>query len=134
MENFEFYGPTRIIFGRGTEEKVGELTKEYGTKVLLHYGGGSIKKYGLYNKVVKSLQDAGIDFIELGGVQPNPRLGLVKEGIKICRENDIDFILAVGGGSVIDSAKAISWVCPMGVMSGTSLWARPCRIKISRSV
>lgn len=112
MENFEFYSPTRIIFGRGTEEKVGELTKEYGTKVLLHYGGGSIKKYGLYNKVVKSLQDAGIDFIELGGVQPNPRLGLVKEGIKICRENDIDFILAVGGGSVIDSAKAISLGVP----------------------
>lgn len=112
MENFEFYSPTRIIFGRGTEEKVGELTKEYGTKVLLHYGGGSIKKYGLYNKVVKSLQDAGVDFIELGGVQPNPRLGLVKEGIKICRENDIDFILAVGGGSVIDSAKAISLGVP----------------------
>ena len=112
MENFEFYSPTRIIFGRGTEEKVGELTKEYGTKVLLHYGGGSIKKYGLYNKVVKSLQDAGIDFIELGGVQPNPRLELVKEGIKICRENDIDFILAVGGGSVIDSAKAISLGVP----------------------
>ena len=112
MENFEFYSPTRIIFGRGTEEKVGELTKEYGTKVLLHYGGGSIKKYGLYDKVIKSLQDAGIDFIELGGVQPNPRLGLVKEGIKICRENDIDFILAVGGGSVIDSAKAISLGVP----------------------
>lgn len=112
MENFEFYSPTRIIFGRGTEEKVGELTKEYGTKVLLHYGGGSIKKYGLYNKVVKSLQDAGVDFIELGGVQPNPRLGLVKEGIKICLENDIDFILAVGGGSVIDSAKAISLGVP----------------------
>lgn len=112
MENFEFYSPTRIIFGRGTEEKVGELTKEYGTKVLLHYGGGSIKKYGLYDKVVKSLQDAGVDFIELGGVQPNPRLGLVKEGIKICRENDIDFILAVGGGSVIDSAKAISLGVP----------------------
>ncbi|MFI5359892.1 MAG: iron-containing alcohol dehydrogenase [Halanaerobiales bacterium] len=112
MENFEFYSPTRIIFGRGTEEKVGELTKEYGTKVLLHYGGGSIKKYGLYDKVVKSLQDAGVDFIELGGVQPNPRLGLVKEGIKICLENDIDFILAVGGGSVIDSAKAISLGVP----------------------
>ena len=112
MENFEFYSPTRIIFGRGTEEKVGELTKEYGTKVLLHYGGGSIKKYGLYDKVIKSLQDAGIDFIELGGVQPNPRLELVKEGIKICRENDIDFILAVGGGSVIDSAKAISLGVP----------------------
>ena len=112
MENFEFYSPTRIIFGRGTEEKVGELTKEYGTKVLLHYGGGSIKKYGLYDKVIKSLQDAGIYFIELGGVQPNPRLELVKEGIKICRENDIDFILAVGGGSVIDSAKAISLGVP----------------------
>ena len=112
MENFEFYSPTRIIFGRGTEEKAGELAREYGKKVLLHYGGGSIKKYGLYDRVVQSLREAGVDFMELGGVEPNPRLGLVKEGIRICRENNIDFILAVGGGSVIDSAKAISLGVP----------------------
>ncbi|HOA40537.1 MAG TPA: iron-containing alcohol dehydrogenase [Halanaerobiales bacterium] len=112
MENFEFYSPTRIIFGRGTEEKAGELAREYGKKVLLHYGGGSIKKYGLYDRVVQSLREAGVDFMELGGVKPNPRLGLVQEGIRICRENNIDFILAVGGGSVIDSAKAISLGVP----------------------
>ncbi|HHU92445.1 MAG TPA: iron-containing alcohol dehydrogenase [Halanaerobiaceae bacterium] len=112
MENFEFYSPTRIIFGRGTEEKAGELAREYGKKVLLHYGGGSIKKYGLYDRVVQSLREAGVDFMELGGVEPNPRLGLVQEGIRICRENNIDFILAVGGGSVIDSAKAISLGVP----------------------
>ncbi len=112
MENFEFYSPTRIIFGRGTEEKAGELAREYGKKVLLHYGGGSIKKYGLYDRVVQSLREAGVDFMELGGVEPNPRLELVQEGIRICRENNIDFILAVGGGSVIDSAKAISLGVP----------------------
>lgn len=112
MENFEFYSPTRIIFGRGTEEKAGELAREYGKKVLLHYGGGSIKKYGLYDRVVQSLREAGVDFMELGGVEPNPRLRLVQEGIRICRENNIDFILAVGGGSVIDSAKAISLGVP----------------------
>ena len=107
MENFEFISPTKIIFGKGTEKQVGMETKKHGHKVLLHYGGGSIKKYGLYDKVVASLKEAGVDYIELGGVQPNPRLSLVHEGIKLCRENKVDFILAVGGGSVIDSAKAI---------------------------
>ena len=77
-------------------------------KILLHYGGGSIKRIGLYDKVVKSLNEAGVEFIELPGAQPNPRLSLVKEGIEICRKNNIDFILAVGGGSAIDSAKAIA--------------------------
>lgn len=112
MKNFEFLSSTKIIFGKNTENKAGELSREYGKKVLLHYGGGSIKKFGLYEKVVKSLKEAEVDFIELGGVQPNPRLSLVNEGIKLCRENDIDFILAVGGGSVIDSAKAISLGVP----------------------
>jgi hypothetical protein len=107
MENFEFLSPTKIIFGKESELQVGTETKKLGRKVLLHYGGGSIKKFGLYEKVVKSLQEAGVDFIELGGVQPNPRLSLVHEGIKICREHKVDAILAVGGGSVIDSAKAI---------------------------
>ncbi|MFW5992465.1 MAG: iron-containing alcohol dehydrogenase, partial [Halanaerobiaceae bacterium] len=108
MENFVFQNKTKIIFGKGTEEQVGNETKEYSKNILLHYGGGSIKKYGLYQKVMESLNDAGINVTELGGVQPNPRLSLVKEGIEICREKDIDFILAVGGGSVIDSAKAIA--------------------------
>ncbi|MBL7124182.1 MAG: iron-containing alcohol dehydrogenase, partial [Actinobacteria bacterium] len=83
-------------------------TARYGGKVLLHYGGGSIKKYGLYDKVLKSLKDAGLEIIELGGVQPNPRLSMVKKGIDICRKEKVDFILAVGGGSVIDSVKAIA--------------------------
>lgn len=108
MENFEFYSPTRIVFGKDTENQVGVLTKGYSKKVLLHYGGSSIKKSGLYDRVVKSLRDEGIDFVELGGVVPNPRLSLVKEGIKLCRDNSLDFVLAVGGGSVIDSAKAIA--------------------------
>lgn len=108
MQNFEFLSPTKIIFGKDTEHKVGEETKNHADKVLLHYGGGSIKKSGLYDKVVKSLNDAGVAFIELSGVKPNPRLSLVKEGIDICRKENIQFILAVGGGSVIDSAKAIA--------------------------
>lgn len=108
MENFVFQNTTKIIFGKGTENNVGNEIKGLGKNILLHYGGGSIKKTGLYDRVVKSLREAGINFIELGGVQPNPRLSLVYEGIELCRKNNIDFILAVGGGSVIDSAKAIA--------------------------
>ena len=107
MTNFSFMNSTKIIFGESTEQNVGEETKKYSNKVLLHYGGGSIKKSGLYDKVIKSLQDQDIEIFELAGVKPNPRLSLVKEGINICRSNNIGFILAVGGGSVIDSAKAI---------------------------
>ncbi len=112
MENFEFLSPTKIIFGRGTENRVGVETKQYSSKILLHYGGGSIKKSGLYEKVTTSLTEAGVEFVELSGVQPNPRLSLVREGIKLCREQGIGFILAVGGGSVIDSAKAIALGVP----------------------
>ncbi|MFP4698667.1 MAG: iron-containing alcohol dehydrogenase [Eubacteriales bacterium] len=109
MLNFEFNNPTKIVFGKDTELKVSDLVKDYsGKKVLLHYGGGSIKKIGLYEKVIKALKEADIDFVELGGVQPNPRLKLIHEGIKICKEENVDFILAVGGGSVIDSAKGIA--------------------------
>src|SRR5665647_49273 len=112
MDNFTFQNPTKIIFGKGAENQVGEEVSKYSKKVLLHYGGGSIKTTGLYDKVVTSLKEAGISFAELGGVKPNPRLSLVQEGIKLCRENEITFILAVGGGSVIDSAKAISFGVP----------------------
>ncbi len=108
MENFVYSSPTKIIFGKGTENKVGSETAKYGKKVLLHYGGGSIKKYGLYDRVLKSLKDEGLEVIELGGVRPNPRLSLVREGIDICRKEKIDIILAVGGGSAIDSAKTIA--------------------------
>ena len=108
MENFTYCSPTKIIFGKGTENRVGTETVKYGKKVLLHYGGGSIKKYGLYERVLKSLKDAGMEVIELGGVQPNPRLSLVKKGIDMCRREKVDIILAVGGGSAIDSAKTIA--------------------------
>ncbi|RUA06144.1 MAG: NADH-dependent alcohol dehydrogenase [Fusobacteria bacterium] len=118
MLNFNFQNKTEIIFGKGVENLVGEKVSQYGTKVLLHYGGSSFKKYGLYDKVVKNLKDKGIEIFELGGVLPNPRLSLVREGISICRENNIDFILAVGGGSAIDSAKAIG----AGVKYSGDVW------------
>jgi len=108
LENFVFHNPTRILFGKDQESKVGEEVKKLSKKVLLHYGTGSIKKIGLYDTVVKSLNASGVDFVELGGAVPNPRLALVQEGIKICKSEKIDFILAVGGGSAIDSAKAIA--------------------------
>ncbi|MFA6984501.1 MAG: iron-containing alcohol dehydrogenase, partial [Sedimentibacter sp.] len=118
MINFEWVCPTRIIFGKNTEERVGEFAKQYSNKILFHYGQGSIKKTGLYDKVVKSLKNANVEFIELGGVQPNPRLSLVRKGIEICKKEHINFILAVGGGSVIDSAKAIA----AGVKYDGDIW------------
>lgn len=108
MRNFNYKNGTEIVFGRETENQVGSLVKNHANKILLHFGGGSIKKSGLYDKVVASLKKENIEYFELGGVKPNPRVSLVREGINICRENNIDFILAVGGGSVIDSAKAIA--------------------------
>ncbi len=108
MEKFVSYNPVRIEFGRGACERVGELAGQYADHVLLHYGGGSIHASGTYARVTKALQAAGVDYTELGGVRPNPRLSLVRKGIDICRRKRIDFILAVGGGSVIDSAKAIA--------------------------
>ena len=107
MLNFRFLSSTQIIFGRDTENLVGAEVKKYADKVLLHYGGGSVKKTGLYDRVTASLKAAGVEVFELGGVKPNPHLSLVKEGIELCRRHDIPFILAVGGGSAIDSAKAI---------------------------
>ncbi|MGI5824833.1 MAG: iron-containing alcohol dehydrogenase [Bacillota bacterium] len=109
MDNFTFCSPTKFIFGKDTHKKVGEYVKRYnGKKVLLHYGGGSIKKNGVYDDVVESLRLNDIDFVELGGVQPNPVSSKVYEGIDLCKAEKIDFILAVGGGSVIDSSKAIA--------------------------
>lgn len=108
MRNFEYENKTKIIFGKNTENEVGSYTKLYGKKVLLHYGKNSIKKFGVYDKIVKSLKDNNIDFVELGGVQANPRIKLVRKGIKLTKMEHVDFILAVGGGSVIDSAKAIA--------------------------
>lgn len=112
MDNFVFQNPTKIIFGKDSENEVGREIRKYSKKILLHYGGRSIKKTGLYDKVIASLKKEGIEYIELSGVKPNPRLSLVKEGIKICRDNHINFILAIGGGSVIDSSKAIAFGVP----------------------
>lgn len=107
MINFEFLSPTKILFGRDMEKQVGAMVKKYSKKALLHYGSGSIRKNGLYDTVTQSLREAGVEYVELGGVQPNPRVSLVRKGIELCRQENVDFILAVGGGSVIDSAKAI---------------------------
>ncbi|MCF7875517.1 iron-containing alcohol dehydrogenase [Candidatus Bipolaricaulota bacterium] len=108
MQDFTFQNRTKIVFGRESEEQTGEEVSKYADKVLFVYGGGSIKEYGIYDKVMESLEGAGVEAVELGGVKPNPRLKLVQEGVEICQEESIDFILAVGGGSVIDTAKAIS--------------------------
>lgn len=110
MENFNYYAPTKIVFGKGTELQTGELVRECGCrKVLVHYGSGSAKKSGLLDRIFAALEEAGIEYVPLGGVVPNPRLSLVYEGITLCRKESVDFILAVGGGSVIDSAKAIGY-------------------------
>ncbi len=119
MLNFDFCSPTRFIFGKDTEHRAGELVKQYGgTKVLLHYGGSSAIKSGLLDRVKTSLSDAGVCFTELGGVQPNPRSGMVYKGIDLCKKEGVDFILAVGGGSVIDSAKAIA----AGALTDGDFW------------
>lgn len=107
MENFIFHNATKILFGKDTEHKVGQEIKAYGKKILFIYGSGSIKKTGLYDNITKSLKEERVSFVELAGVKPNPRLGLVEEGINICIKENIGAILAVGGGSVIDTAKAI---------------------------
>ncbi|MCP8971334.1 iron-containing alcohol dehydrogenase [Ectobacillus ponti] len=108
MQNFVFQNGTKIIFGKDTEQFTGQEAAAYGKKILLHYGGGSIKASGLYDAIVQSLREQNAEVFELGGVQPNPRVSLVREGVAICKEQGIDLILAVGGGSVIDSAKAIA--------------------------
>ena len=109
MDNFSFYSPTYFEFGKDTEGETGKLVKRFGgSKVLIHYGGGSVIRSGLLGRVQTSLAKEGIGHVELGGVMPNPRAGLVYEGIEICKREGVDFILAVGGGSAIDSAKAIA--------------------------
>ena len=109
MDNFYFYSPTQFVFGKGTENESGAYVKKYGgTKVLLHYGSGSAIRSGLLGRVKKSLDAEGIAYVELGGVQPNPRDTLIYKGIELCRAEKVDFILSVGGGSCIDSAKGIA--------------------------
>jgi alcohol dehydrogenase YqhD (iron-dependent ADH family) len=118
MDNFVFQNPTKILFGRGMENRVGAEVARYSRRILLHFGGGSIKTSGLYDRVAASLKQAGVEWKELGGVKPNPRLSLVHEGVKLCREHKLDFVLAVGGGSAIDSAKAIA----IGVANDGEVW------------
>jgi alcohol dehydrogenase YqhD (iron-dependent ADH family) len=118
MLNFTFQNATKIVFGKGAESETGRETAAYARKVLLHYGGESAKKSGLIDRITASLKEAGVQYEQLPGAQPNPRLALVREGIRICREKKIGFILAVGGGSVIDSAKAMA----IGVPFGGDVW------------
>jgi len=110
IKDFNFYAPTRVVFGRQAEEQLPQLLRSCGaSRVLVHYGGGSARRSGLLDKVFGLLQQAGIGYVELGGVVPNPLLSMVERGIALCRQEGVDFILAVGGGSVIDSAKAIGY-------------------------
>lgn len=119
MNDFQFCSPTEFVFGRGKENEAGNLVKKHGgTKVLLHFGGGSARRSGLLDRIKASLAAAGIGCVELGGVKPNPRDTLVYEGIELCRKEGVDFILAVGGGSSIDSSKAIA----MGVPYEGDFW------------
>ena len=108
MNNFFFHNPTKILFGRGVLKNLGLELKTYGTKIMLVYGSGSIKKTGLYNKVINDLSAQNIEIFELPGVKSNPVLSLVREGIAIAKKNGIQVVLAVGGGSVMDTAKAIA--------------------------
>jgi len=113
MDNFTFYSPTYFLFGKDTEKQTGEYVKKYGGhKVLIHYGGGSVKRSGLLDRVKASLDEAGVEYVELGGVAPNPKSGLIYEGIELARREKVDFMLPIGGGSVIDSAKAIALGVP----------------------
>ena len=119
MLNFTIHTTTEIVFGRGIEEQIGPKLKELGAhRVLVHFGGSSARSSGLLDRVEKSLFEAGLSFIEFGGVEPNPKLSMVRKGIALCQREGIDFILAVGGGSVIDSAKGIG----MGVATGRDPW------------
>ncbi len=119
MNQFDFYSPTHFVFGKEREREAGTYVKRYGgSRVLVHFGGESAKKSGLLDRVTASLEQEQIDYVLLGGVKPNPRSGLVYEGIELCREKEIDFILAIGGGSVIDSAKAIA----MGAVYDGDFW------------
>ena len=109
MENFDFYSPTHFVFGEDRENECGELVKKLGAKkILIHYGSGSAVKSGLLGRVKDSLDKAGVAYAELGGVKPNPRDTLVYQGIELCKKEGVELILAVGGGSVIDSSKAIA--------------------------
>lgn len=108
MYNFEYYVPTKILFGKGQIENLPNEVLKKGKRVLLTYGGGSVKKIGLYQRITELFDEHGIEYFELSGIEPNPKITSVREGVKICRENNVDAIVAIGGGSTIDCSKAIS--------------------------
>ena len=119
MQNFEFYAPTRMIFGKDTHKEVGSIVKEYGfSRVLLHYGQGSVIKSGVYDEVMASLKEAGMDVAVLGGAEPNPKISLVREGVRLAKEHASELVIALGGGSVIDSAKLIA----IGAVADVDPW------------
>jgi alcohol dehydrogenase YqhD (iron-dependent ADH family) len=119
MNSFDFYNPTKIVFGKDTLDRLGGLLQTYGaSRVLLVYGGGSIKRIGAYDRVIRALKEANIGVTELPGVEPNPKVSTVRKGIELCRQNGVDFVLAVGGGSVLDAAKAIA----VGVPYAGDVW------------
>ncbi|GHV62629.1 NADH-dependent alcohol dehydrogenase [Spirochaetia bacterium] len=118
MQNFEYCNRTKIIFGKGTEDQIGSETATYAKRILLHHSGGSAVKSGLLDKIKASLKKAGVEWVELDGVKPNPRLSKVHEGVALCKKEKLEFILAVGGGSVIDSAKAIA----IGALYDGDVW------------
>lgn len=131
MENFTFYSPTYFVFGKDGEIQAGSMVKCFGgSKVLIHYGGGSVVRSGLLDRVKASLDAEGVAFCELGGVKPNPRSGLVYEGIELCKKEHVDFILAVGGGSTIDSSKAIA----AGVLYDGDFWDYYCGKRIEEAL
>lgn len=131
MNNFTFYSPTYFVFGKEEENNVGKYVKRFGgTKVLIHYGGGSVVRTGLLDRVKNSLAAEGLSFVELGGVKPNPRSGLVYEGIALCRKEKVDFVLAVGGGSTIDSSKAIA----AGTVYEGDFWDFYCGKQVTKAL
>ena len=131
MENFTFYSPTCFVFGKDSENRTGEMVKRFGgSRVLIHYGGGSAVRSGLIDRVKASLEAEGLLYFLLGGVQPNPRSGLVYKGIELCRKENIDFVLAVGGGSSIDSAKAIA----AGSVYDGDFWDYYCGKRIEKAL
>lgn len=118
MENFIYHNPTKLIFGKGQIEKLSGEIQPYGSRILIVYGGGSIKKNGIYDRVLEELEKINAEVFELSGVEPNPRVSTVREGVRICREQKIEFILAVGGGSTIDCTKAIA----VGAVTEADMW------------
>ncbi len=131
MDNFTFYSPTYFVFGKEQEKQAGSLVKRFGgSRVLIHYGSGSVVRSGLLGRVKESLEKAGVSYVELGGVKPNPRSGLVYEGIDLCRREGVDFVLAVGGGSAIDSSKAIA----AGAIYDGDFWDFYCGRNIDKAL